>query len=224
MGGGGEEETVNVDEETMGGDSSRGAHLASMKQSVMVVPHSHAIANYFPIDHPSFHYSSSSTLNSRVLSRCAPEKVTHPSTTPAQARLTLEFFQDVLRKSGRDDDYSRVNRWIWTALERGLSELQLHATPTLSRCLSIERSVHEQHTGEAHTLSVYDEHDDYYDCDNNCYFDDGRPEGISADITGLVAGISTLRPFTCLLSLLSDTAIPTVVETLKTNEPFARNP
>ncbi|CAN7054531.1 unnamed protein product [Brassica oleracea var. botrytis] len=40
--------------------------------------------------------------------------------------------------------------------------------------------------------SVYDEHDDYYDCDNNCYFDDGRPEGISADITGLVAGISNL--------------------------------
>ncbi|CAN7054559.1 unnamed protein product [Brassica oleracea var. botrytis] len=37
MGGGGEEETVNVDEETMGGDSSRGAHLTSMKQSVMVV-------------------------------------------------------------------------------------------------------------------------------------------------------------------------------------------
>ncbi|CAF2106298.1 unnamed protein product [Brassica oleracea var. botrytis] len=37
MGGGGEEETVNVDEETMGGDSSRGAHLALMKQSVMVV-------------------------------------------------------------------------------------------------------------------------------------------------------------------------------------------
>ncbi|WZZ78488.1 hypothetical protein YC2023_099060 [Brassica napus] len=41
----------------------------------MLWPHSHAIANHFPIGHPSFHYSSSSTLNSRVLSRCAPEKV-----------------------------------------------------------------------------------------------------------------------------------------------------
>ncbi|WZY89707.1 hypothetical protein YC2023_046442 [Brassica napus] len=38
-------------------------------------PHSHAIANHFPIGHPSFHYSSSSTLNSGVLSGCAPEKV-----------------------------------------------------------------------------------------------------------------------------------------------------
>ncbi|WZZ61294.1 hypothetical protein YC2023_061401 [Brassica napus] len=28
--------------------------------------------------------------------------VTHPSTTPAQARLTLEFFQDVLRKRSQD--------------------------------------------------------------------------------------------------------------------------
>ncbi|CAG7910901.1 unnamed protein product, partial [Brassica rapa] len=37
-------------------------------------PHSHAIANHFPIGHPSFYYSSSSTLNSGVLSGCAPEK------------------------------------------------------------------------------------------------------------------------------------------------------
>ncbi|WZY72353.1 hypothetical protein YC2023_004593 [Brassica napus] len=36
--------------------------------------HSHAIANHFPIGHPFFHYSSSSTLNSRVLSGCVPEK------------------------------------------------------------------------------------------------------------------------------------------------------
>nr|VDD40354.1 unnamed protein product [Brassica oleracea] len=64
----------------------------------MLWPHSHAIANHFPIGHPSFHYSSSSTLNSGVFSGCAPEKVTHPSTTPVQALLTLEFFQDVLWK------------------------------------------------------------------------------------------------------------------------------
>ncbi|KAL0649515.1 hypothetical protein Bca4012_092206 [Brassica carinata] len=186
-------------------------------------------------------------------------------------------------------------RWIWTALERGLSELHLHATPTLSRCLSIERAVHEQHTAlksisllsnwldgpnygrlldgcpvledllitETHRWalpccasfvesaslrrlvitvklsdtedtsvflkapslvlldysgyvtnvydfvdldmlvearlnlmlwdsSVYDEHHDYYDCHNNCYYDAGRPEGISADITRLVAGISNI--------------------------------
>ncbi|WZZ17652.1 hypothetical protein YC2023_110741 [Brassica napus] len=41
----------------------------------MLWPHSHAIANHFPIGHPSFHYSSSSTLNSGVLSGCVPEKV-----------------------------------------------------------------------------------------------------------------------------------------------------
>ncbi|CAN6980925.1 unnamed protein product, partial [Brassica rapa subsp. trilocularis] len=40
----------------------------------MLWPHSYAIANHFPIGHPSFHYSSSSTLNSGVLSRCVPEK------------------------------------------------------------------------------------------------------------------------------------------------------
>ncbi|WZZ08988.1 hypothetical protein YC2023_094909 [Brassica napus] len=40
----------------------------------MLWPHSHAIANHFPIGHPSFHYSSSSTLNSGVLSGCVPEK------------------------------------------------------------------------------------------------------------------------------------------------------
>ncbi|WZY86725.1 hypothetical protein YC2023_033109 [Brassica napus] len=40
----------------------------------MLWPHSHAIANHFPIGHPSFHYSSSSTFNSGVLSGCVPEK------------------------------------------------------------------------------------------------------------------------------------------------------
>uniref|UniRef100_A0A0D3C8B3 Glycosyl hydrolase family 63 C-terminal domain-containing protein n=1 Tax=Brassica oleracea var. oleracea TaxID=109376 RepID=A0A0D3C8B3_BRAOL len=68
-------------------------------------PHSHAIANHFTIGHSSFHYSSSSTLNSRVLSGCAPEKVIHPSTTLDQTRLTLEFFQDVLRKSKIKHDH-----------------------------------------------------------------------------------------------------------------------
>ncbi|CAH2035968.1 unnamed protein product, partial [Thlaspi arvense] len=32
----------------------------------------------------------------------------------------------VLRR-GRDDEYSRVIRWIWTAMERGLLELHLHS-------------------------------------------------------------------------------------------------
>ncbi|WZY68806.1 hypothetical protein YC2023_001046 [Brassica napus] len=45
-------------------------------------PHSHAIANHFPIGHPSFHYSSSSTLNSGVLSGCAPEKNATSSLRP----------------------------------------------------------------------------------------------------------------------------------------------
>ncbi|WZZ26276.1 hypothetical protein YC2023_009677 [Brassica napus] len=41
----------------------------------MLWSHSHAIANHFLIGHPSFYYSNSSTLNSGVLSGCAPEKV-----------------------------------------------------------------------------------------------------------------------------------------------------
>ncbi|WZZ21290.1 hypothetical protein YC2023_122677 [Brassica napus] len=45
----------------------------------MLWPHSHANANHFPIGHPSFHYSSSSTLNSGVLSGCVPEKPFHIS-------------------------------------------------------------------------------------------------------------------------------------------------
>ena len=38
-------------------------------------PQSHGIANHFPISHPSFHYSSSSTINSEVLNGCVTEKV-----------------------------------------------------------------------------------------------------------------------------------------------------
>ncbi|CAN6891450.1 unnamed protein product [Brassica oleracea] len=232
------------------------------------------------------------------------------SESPIIKKLSLSH----IPTSGRDDDYSRVNRWIWTALERGLSELHLHATPRchgvyLSRelftsntlvkltlsgeyalevnrvflpalksisllsnwldgpnygrlldgcpvledllitethrwalpcCASFVESaslrrlvitvklsdtedttvflkapslVFLDYSGYVTNVydfvdldmlvearlnlmlwdsSVYDEHDDYYDCDNNCYFDDGRPEGISADITGLVAGISNL--------------------------------
>ncbi|WZZ47570.1 hypothetical protein YC2023_043829 [Brassica napus] len=37
-------------------------------------PHSHGIAKHFPLGHPSFHYSSSSTLNSGVLNGYMPEK------------------------------------------------------------------------------------------------------------------------------------------------------
>ena len=41
-------------------------------------PHSHGIANHFPVGHPSFHYySSSSTLNYGVLNGCMTEKVSH---------------------------------------------------------------------------------------------------------------------------------------------------
>ncbi|KAH0862372.1 hypothetical protein HID58_079583, partial [Brassica napus] len=199
------------------------------------------------------------------------------SESPIIKKLSLSH----IPTSGRDDDYSRVNRWIWTALERGLSELHLHATPrchalksisllsnwldgpnygrlldgcpvledllitethrwALPCCASFVESaslrrlvitvklsdtedttvflkapslVFLDYSGYVTNVydfvdldmlvearlnlmlwdsSVYDEHDDYYDCDNNCYFDDGRPEGISADITGLVAGISNL--------------------------------
>ncbi|KAG2314349.1 hypothetical protein Bca4012_065018 [Brassica carinata] len=44
-------------------------------------------------------------------------------------------------------------------------------------------------------LRYDDDHDDgvyYYDSDNDCYYDDVRPAKISADITGLVAGISNM--------------------------------
>ncbi|XP_056865525.1 uncharacterized protein LOC108857439 [Raphanus sativus] len=37
-------------------------------------PHLHGITNHFPIGHPSFHYSSPSTLNSGVLNGCVTEK------------------------------------------------------------------------------------------------------------------------------------------------------
>ncbi|WZZ23653.1 hypothetical protein YC2023_007054 [Brassica napus] len=50
-------------------------HAITTRIFPVLWPHSHAIANHFPIGHPFFHYSSSSTLNSGVLSGCAPEKV-----------------------------------------------------------------------------------------------------------------------------------------------------
>ncbi|WZZ03575.1 hypothetical protein YC2023_089496 [Brassica napus] len=37
-------------------------------------PHSHGIANHFPLGHPSFHYSSPNTLNSGVLNGCVTKK------------------------------------------------------------------------------------------------------------------------------------------------------
>ncbi|KAJ0234536.1 F-box domain-containing protein [Hirschfeldia incana] len=237
------------------------------------------------------------------------------SKTPVIKKLSLSHFPT----RGRDDDCSRVNRWIWTALGRGLSELHLHATPsprghgfylstelftsntlvklTLSseyylrvdrvflpalKSLSLlsnwldgtnydrlldgcpvleDLLITETHPWalpccaafvESASLkrlvitaklsytedttvfikapsllfldysgyvtnvynfvdldmlvearlnlmlwdsSVYDDdHDDvyYYDSDNDCYYDDGRPAKISADITGLVAGISNI--------------------------------
>ncbi|CAG7893841.1 unnamed protein product [Brassica rapa] len=54
----------------------------------MLWPHSHAIANHFPIGHPSFHYSRSSTLNSGVLSGCVPEKENLCQTAPPKNRNT----------------------------------------------------------------------------------------------------------------------------------------
>ena len=38
-------------------------------------PHSHDIANHLPIDHPSLHYSCSSTLNLGILNGCVMENV-----------------------------------------------------------------------------------------------------------------------------------------------------
>ncbi|CAG7885750.1 unnamed protein product, partial [Brassica rapa] len=52
-------------------------------------PHSHAITNHFPIGHPSFHYSRSSTLNSGVLSGCVPEKNATSSLRPRQVSRRL---------------------------------------------------------------------------------------------------------------------------------------
>ncbi|WZZ78486.1 hypothetical protein YC2023_099058 [Brassica napus] len=81
----------------------------------MLWPHSHAIANHFPIGHPSFHYSSSSTLNSRVLSRCAPEKITFSHITTRDVtiiyvgnitRISLwrifSFYPEVRGKTGQE--------------------------------------------------------------------------------------------------------------------------
>ncbi|WZZ04169.1 hypothetical protein YC2023_090090 [Brassica napus] len=55
----------------------------------MLWPHSHAIANHFPIGHPSFHYSSSSTLNSGVLSGCVPEKASSQSLSKLELCLNI---------------------------------------------------------------------------------------------------------------------------------------
>ncbi|XP_018460639.2 F-box/LRR-repeat protein At1g48400 [Raphanus sativus] len=234
------------------------------------------------------------------------------SKTPIINKLSLSH----IPRRGRDDDFSRVNRWIWTALERGLSELHLHATPrghafgfylsrelftsntlvklTLSgeyylqvnrvflpalKSLSLlsnwldgpnygllfdgcpvleDLLITETHpwalpccalyvesaplrrlviiaklsdiqathvflkapslefldysayvTNEYDFVdldrlvearldlmlldsSVYDEHVYYYDSDNDCYYDDGRPKKTSANITGLVAAISNI--------------------------------
>ena len=53
--------------------------------------HSHAIANHFPIGHPSFHYFSSSTLNSGVLLGCAPEKGKSTLVTYVAKSILLAF-------------------------------------------------------------------------------------------------------------------------------------
>ncbi|KAJ4873965.1 Uncharacterized protein Rs2_44264 [Raphanus sativus] len=45
------------------------------RPSPVLWPHLHGIANHFPIGHPSFHYSSPSTLNSGVLNGCVTEKL-----------------------------------------------------------------------------------------------------------------------------------------------------
>ncbi|WZZ59036.1 hypothetical protein YC2023_059143 [Brassica napus] len=57
----------------------------------MLWPHSHPIANHFPIGHTYFHYSSSSTLNSRVLSGCAPEKGMLPTCKACHTKLHMNY-------------------------------------------------------------------------------------------------------------------------------------
>ncbi|CAN7056713.1 unnamed protein product [Brassica oleracea var. botrytis] len=61
----------------------------------MLWPHSHAIANHFPIGHPSLHYSSSSTLNSGVLSGYAPEKTKEQVNTPQDLPPRLLFAHQI---------------------------------------------------------------------------------------------------------------------------------
>ncbi|WZZ34676.1 hypothetical protein YC2023_018077 [Brassica napus] len=97
-------------------------------------PHSHAIANHFPIGHPSFHYSSSSTLNSRVLSGCAPEKPFHIS----QLGM-LQKYEDLLHKylKKKFEDYKR-NAFI----ERDL------------RCISTIQSMGKQLRETCHTSNA----------------------------------------------------------------------
>ncbi|WZZ84044.1 hypothetical protein YC2023_104616 [Brassica napus] len=71
-------------------------------------PHSHAIANHFPIGHPSFHYSSSSTLNSGVLSGCAPEKDTVPTLQPmcqAGYDLYISKYSSVIKPDIKPDNF-----------------------------------------------------------------------------------------------------------------------
>ncbi|KAJ4890065.1 V-type proton ATPase proteolipid subunit [Raphanus sativus] len=72
-------------------------------------PHSHAIANHFPIGHPSFHYSSSSTLNSGVLSGCVPEKNATPSLRPTTG-LKTPLRSELRRLTSSDTTYNAPTR------------------------------------------------------------------------------------------------------------------
>ncbi|KAJ4907329.1 hypothetical protein Rs2_10987 [Raphanus sativus] len=63
--------------------------------------HSHAIANHFPIGHPSFHYSSSSTLNSGVLNGCVTEKNATSSLRPTTG-LKMPLRSELRRLTSSD--------------------------------------------------------------------------------------------------------------------------
>uniref|UniRef100_A0A0D3AVJ1 Uncharacterized protein n=1 Tax=Brassica oleracea var. oleracea TaxID=109376 RepID=A0A0D3AVJ1_BRAOL len=77
----------------------------------MLWPHSHAIANHFPIGHPSFHYSSSSTLNSSVLSGCAPEKINHWDEVVVTNDLQMDEGEDDNEEDDQEVDHrNRANK------------------------------------------------------------------------------------------------------------------
>ncbi|CAF2015247.1 unnamed protein product, partial [Brassica napus] len=59
-----------------------------------------AIANHFPIGYPSFHYSSSSTLNSEVLSECAPEKMAAPTLSDSTKRILCKWYGFIYFQTG----------------------------------------------------------------------------------------------------------------------------
>uniref|UniRef100_A0A0D3DCY3 Uncharacterized protein n=1 Tax=Brassica oleracea var. oleracea TaxID=109376 RepID=A0A0D3DCY3_BRAOL len=50
--------------------------------------------------YPSFHYSSSSTLNSEVLSECAPEKMAAPTLSDSTKRILCKWYGFIYFQTG----------------------------------------------------------------------------------------------------------------------------